>query len=122
MPENSTLELWNVQFDNDQFSYTYTSSAKLLQSVASFLDVQLNCDIGTKDEAVQQLVEKVREHLDSDESQSALIIMTGDARIKTQKFVLDNHNPLVKVLEAAYPQVDEETQRVIDGLLTQPPL
>ena len=121
MPEN-TLELWNVHFDSDRFSYTYTSSAKLIQAVETFTDLQISDGVGAniKDEAIKQIVDSVTQHLVNEEAETMSAIMIGEARVRIKKLILDEQNPVVKALVAAFPQVDEETQQSINNLLSNP--
>lgn len=121
MPENS-LELWNVHFDSDQFSYTYTTSAKLIQAVETFTDLQISDGVGidTKDEAIKQIVLNVEAHLVNSETEQMFVIMIGEARVQIKKLILDEQNPVVKALISAFPQVDEQTQKSINNLLTNP--
>ena len=121
MPENY-LELWNVHFDSDGFSYTYTTSAKLIQAVETFTDLQISDGVGieTKDEAIKQIISNVETHLVDSETEQMFVIMIGEARVQIKKLILDEQNPVVKALISAFPQVDEKTQKSINNLLTNP--
>jgi len=114
------IELWNVHFDSDRFSYTYITSAKLIQAVETFTDLQISDEIQNKHEAIKKITDSVQEHLIDDDSEAMYIIMIGDARVQIKKLILDEQSPVVKTLVAAFPQVDEKTQQAINSLLTSP--
>jgi len=119
MSEKSVI-LWNVHFDQDKFSYTYNNFEKLIQAVDTFADLQISDGIANKDEAIEKVSSNVREHLQLDEAEGMYVIMIGDAQVQIKKIILDEQNPVVKALIAAYPQVNKKTKKSIDLLVSEP--
>jgi len=121
MIDNDTnIELWNVHFDNDQFSYTYISQDKAIQSIQTFADLQINDQIGNKNDIIAKIVQSVKDQLTRNSSDAVLMIMIGDARVYIKRITLDSQNPVIKALVSVFPQVNAETQKLINGLFTSP--
>ena len=121
MTDNDTnIELWNVHFDNDRFSYTYINQDKAIQSIQTFADLQIDDQIGNKSDIIAKIVQSVKEQLNHSCSDAVLMIMIGDARVYIKRITLDSQNPVIKTLISVFPQVNAETQKLINGLFTSP--
>lgn len=119
VPESGMcIQLWNVHFDDDKFSYTYLEQQKAIQSVAAFAELQIGVDIGDKDKIIATIVRNVEEQLIQSSSDAMCLIMIDDARIYLKRIIIDDYNPIVKALVSAMPQVNANTQRMISSLFS----
>ena len=116
MSDEPTIELWNVHFDSDEFSYTSLYKAKAIQSIRSFADLQIAESFQNKEDVIDQIVAGVEKQLENKQTDGVLMVMIGDARVHIKRTTLDHVNPIVKTLLAAHSQVDEETQKMIEEI------
>lgn len=116
----NNLYLWNVHFDDDEFSYTFTNLDRAIESIRSFSDIQIHIDYNIdgedKDKLIEQILDNVKSRFISDPSDCSIVITIKDARINIRRITLDEHHLISRIIKSSYYQVDSKTKRLIDDL------
>jgi hypothetical protein len=112
------IELWNVHFDDDNFSYTTLSKSKAIQSIHTFADLQISANMVNKKTIISDIIEQIDDQIENNASDETIRVTIGDAKIQLKRITLDYQHPITRALAASCEQVDKETQDLIDSILS----
>jgi hypothetical protein len=116
----SILYLWNVHFDDDEFSYTFINLDQAIESIRSFSDIHINIydkkDDDEKNELIEHILSNVKSKFISEPSDCSVMIAIRDARINIRRVTLDEHHLISRIIKSSYFQVDSKTKKMIDDL------
>jgi len=111
--------LWTVQFDNDDFIYSYLQHTQVLNAIEVFADINLK-KLPNKTEIINQVLEYFNDFTKNNKTCLSAKMSIDKHLVYIRRIPIDKHSPIHKALSLSYNQVDEKTKKLIEFCFNNP--